>query len=216
MLVGRAGRGHEELVAARTVARTLARIFRSPSWALALGWRRRGSCGQLALPPTHAVAPALLPAALLTLGAGAVALAGPPTPPPAGRLPTAHAAIATLRPPGPEPAFATLEQATPAAVGTGAAEPASLTRPRKVGKLLGAHGRKCSRVVKSRGEVVSFPPRRLYPSPVGVGEGARVNPPVYPAVFRRAPIRGREPVCARPSANRLPWLCQNGSLFGCH
>jgi hypothetical protein len=216
MLVWRAGRGHEELVAARTVARTLARICRSRCWALALDWQRRGSCGQLAVPPLRAVPPALLPAAFLTLGAGAVALAGPPTPPPAGRLPTAHAAIATLRVRGPEPAFATLEQAPAAAVGAVPAERASLTRPRKVGKLLGAHGRKCSRVVKSRGEVVSFPPRRLYPSPVGVGEEGRVNPSVYPAACRHASIPGREPVCARPSADRLPWLCESGSLFGCH
>ena|ERR1700730_2782333 len=216
MLVGGARRGHEQLVAARTVARALAGICRGRGWALALGWRRVGRGRQLALPLTHAVTLTLRAAPFLAVLAGAVALAGPPTPPAAGRLLTGHAAIATLRARGPEPAFAALEQAAPAAVGTVSAERASLTRPRKVEKLLRAHGRQRSRVVKSRGEVTSFPPRRLCPSPGGVGEEARVNSPVYPAAFRQAPTQGQEPACARPSADWLPWFCESGSLSGYH
>ena len=160
MLVGGAGRGHEQLVTARTVARALAGIFRSRGWALALGRRRLGRGRQLALPLTRAVTLTLRAATFLAVAAGAVALAGPPPPPAAGRLLTGHAAIA----------FAALEQAAPAAVGTVSAEGSSLTCSRKVEKLLGAHGRQHSRVVKSRGEVASFPPRRLCPSPGGVGE----------------------------------------------
>ena len=216
MLVGGAGRGHEQLVAAGTVARALARIFRSRGWALALGRRRVGRGGQLSLALTRAVTLTLLPATCLAVPAGAVALASPPTPPAAGRLLTGHAAIATLRVRGLEPAFTALEQAPPATVGTVSAERAFLTSPRKLGKLLRAHGRDCSRVVKSRGEVVSFPPRRLCPSPVGVGEEARLNPPLYPAAFQQAPTQGREPVCARLCADWLRWLCESGSLFGCH
>ena len=81
---------------------------------------------------------------------------------------------------------------------------------------LPARPRNCRRVVKSRREVVSFPPRRLCLSPVRVGEEARVMPPVYQAACRQAPTRGREPVCARPSADWLPWPCESGSLFGYH
>jgi hypothetical protein len=216
MLVGRAGGGHEELVAAGTVARALAGIFRRRGWALALERRRLGWCGQLALALTHAVTLTLLAATFLAVRAGAVALARPSTPPAAGCLLTTHAAIATLRARGSEPAFTALKQAPPATVGTVPAESVCLTRPRKVAKLLGAHGRQHSRVVKSRGEVVTFPPRRLCPSPVRVREEARVTPPVYPVTCLQALTQGREPVCARPSANWLPWLCESGSLFGYH
>jgi hypothetical protein len=216
MLVGGAGRGHEELVAAGTVAGPLVGIFPSSGWALALGRRRIGRRGQLALALTRAVTLTLLAAPFLAVLAGAVASAGPPTLPPAGRLLTAHAAIATLRARGPKPAFTVLEQAPPAAVGTAAAERAFLTWPRKAGKLRRAHGRKRSRVVKSRGEVVSFPPRRLCSSPVRVREEARVTPPLYTDVIRPAPIKDREPVCAQPRADWLPWLCDSGSLFGYH
>jgi hypothetical protein len=204
------------LVAAGTVAGTLARIFGSSGWALALGPRQLGPGGQLALLLTGTVTLTLRAATFLAMLAGAVALAGAPTPPPAGRLLTVRAAVAGLRPRGPKPAFAALEQAPPATVGTAAAERAFLTWPRKAAKLLRAHGRECSRVVKSRGEGISFPPRRLCSSPVGVGENARVTPPLYPALSRPAPIKGQEPLCARPRADWLPWLCESGSLFGCH
>jgi hypothetical protein len=213
MLVGGARRGHEQLVAAGTVARALAEISPSSGWALALGRRRIGRAGQLSLPLTRAVPLTLLPATFLAVPAGAVALAGPPTPPATGCLLTAHTAIATLRLRRPEPPFTALEQAPPAAVGTVSAARAFLTWTRKVGKLLRAHGRECSRVVKPRGEVVIFPPRRLCPSPVGVGEEARVTPPLYPAVSQPAPSKGREPVCARPRADWLRWLCESGSLL---
>jgi hypothetical protein len=216
MLVGGAQRGHEKLVAAGAVARALAGIFPSRRWALALGRRRIGRSGQLALPLTRAVPLTLLPATFLTVPAGAIALAGPPTPPAAGRLLTALAAIATLRTRRAEPAFTVLEQAPPTAVGTVSAERAFLTWPRKVEKPRRAHGRDCSRVVKSRGEVVSFPPRRLCPSPVRVREEARVTPPLYTTVFRPAPIKDREPVCAQPRADWLPWCCESGSRIGCH
>ena len=216
MLVRGARRGHEELVAAGTIAGTLAGIFLSSGWALALGRWRLGRGAQLALPLTHAVPLALLPATFLAVPAGAIALAGPPTPPAAGRLLTPRTAIATLRTRRPEPAFTVLEQAPPATVGTVSAERAFLTWPRKRGKLLRAHGRECSRVVKSRGEVVSFPPRRLCSSPVRVREEARVNPPLYTAVCRSAPSKDREPGCVRLRADWLPWCCESGSLFGCH
>jgi hypothetical protein len=216
MLVGGTRRGHEELVAAGPIARPLAGIFRSTGWALALGRRQISRSGQLALALTHTVPLALLPATFLAVPAGAIALASPPTPPAAGRFLTGHAAIATLRARWPEPAFTVLEQAPPAPVGTVSAQRTFLTWPRKVEKLLRAHGRECSRVVKSRGEVVSFPPRRLCLSPVGVREEARVTPPVYPVADRPAPRLGREPACARPSANWLPWSCESGSLFGYH
>jgi hypothetical protein len=216
MLVGRARRGHEELVTARTVARALAGIFRNRGWALALGRRRVGRCRQLTLALTRTVTLTLLAATFLAVPAGAVALACPPTPPLARGLLATPAAITGLRPRGLEPAFAALQQAAPATVGTVSAERPSLTRPRKVGKLLGAHGREHSRVVKSRGEVVSFPPRRWCPSPGGGGEEARVNPPVYPAAPRHAPAQGQEPACARLSADWLQWLCESGSLFGYH
>lgn len=151
------------MVAARTVARALVGIFRSRGWALALGRRRGGGGGQLALPLTRAITLTLLPATFLAVPAGAVALAGPPTPPPAGCLLTGPTARATLRARRPEPALAALEQAPPATVRTVSAERAFLTWPRKVGKLLRAHGRQHSRVVKSRGEVVNFPPEAFVP-----------------------------------------------------
>src|SRR5947207_5897658 len=69
-----------------------------------------------------------------------------------------------------EPAVEALEQSVPAAVRPTRAQAASLTGPGEWTKLLGAHGRACSRVVKSRGEAINFPPRRLLSSP-GLGSG---------------------------------------------
>jgi hypothetical protein len=159
MLQGRA-RGHnEELVAARAVAGTAPGIVRIVGWALALGQRlcSSGSLLLLALP----VALALVAAALLALGAGTVTLGGPPASPAASFALTVRRTVACLGPGGDEPAFAVLEQTAARArrVWPGAAE--SLTwRRSKVGRGW-AHGRDCSRVVKSWGEGCDFPPRRL-------------------------------------------------------
>src|ERR1700683_4446747 len=65
MLIGRAGCGHEELIAARTVAGMSARFFRKRSCALALARRWVGRGRQLTLLLTLPVTPALLPATFL-------------------------------------------------------------------------------------------------------------------------------------------------------
>jgi hypothetical protein len=211
MLVGRAGGGHEQLVAAGPVARALARIariFPGRGCALALARRFFARRRQLTLPLSLTIALTLLAATFLAVLAGAVALAGPPTPPAPGCLLTDYAAIVAARLRGPEPAFTALEQAAPAAVGTVPAQTLCLTRPRKAGKLLRAHGRQHSRAVKSRGEVVSFPPRRLCPSPVGGGEEARVTLPFYPTACTGPTLRASLRSAARrlaPAALRK-WL----------
>lgn len=55
----------------------VAKIFARRCLALALGWRRIDSDGQLALPLTLSISLTLLPATFLALFASAIALAGP-------------------------------------------------------------------------------------------------------------------------------------------
>jgi len=108
-----------------------------------------------------AMALALVPSALLTVVAGAVTLSGPPASPATGSLLAVGGTVPGLGPAGDEPAFAALEKAATAAMRTLAGAQESLTRRTGLGIVQGAHGRQCSLVVKSRGEVAIFPPRRL-------------------------------------------------------
>src|SRR5262245_5218083 len=140
MLLHRAGRGEEELIAAGAVAGATCRIFGNLLCALALGrWRsahhrprRRWS-----LPITAR----LRLAALLAVGAGAITAGGAPTPPAAGRLLTGGAAITGLRPGRPKPTLTALEQTAATAEGlSGRWVQEGLTRAAGVGKVKGAHG----------------------------------------------------------------------------
>jgi len=140
MLLHRAWRGDEELIAAGAVARATRRIFGNLTCALALGgWpvadhRPR----RLPLPIT----PTLPLPALFAVGAGAITAGGPPAAPAPGRLLTGGTAIAGLRPGWPKPTLTALEQ-TAAATERLAARWAQevLTRTAVVGKVKGAHGR---------------------------------------------------------------------------
>ena len=84
---------------------------------------------------------ALQPAALLTLGTGAITAGGLAAPPAAGLGPASVGAVECLGSGRPEPAFAALEQtaATAERLGSGCRE--RLTAGREPGRLKGAQGR---------------------------------------------------------------------------
>ncbi len=218
MLQGRAQGHNEELVAAGAVAGTAPGIVRIVGWALALGGRPCGSASLLPLLLALSVALALVATALLALVAGTVTLGGPPASP-AARLPlTVRRTVTCLGPAGDEPAFAALEQTQARArrVWPGAAE--SLTwRRGKVGRGW-AHGRDCSRVVKSWGEACDFPPRRL-----GLLRSGSGSTGFYPTVYLlpsllaitkassiRTGVQGQRR--DRPMPVWPPWPRESGSL----
>jgi hypothetical protein len=177
MLQGRTQGHNEELVAAGAVAGTVPGIVRIVGWALALGgWPGSGAILPLLL--ALSVVLALVAAALLALDAGTVTLGSPPAPPAACLPLTGRRTVACLGPGRDEPAFTALEQtaARTRRVWPGAAE--SLTGRRgKVGRGW-AHGRDCSRVVKSWGEACDFPPRRL-----GLLRSGSGSTDFYPTVY---------------------------------
>ena len=96
--------------------------------ALALARRLSGSGIQLALLDSFPVPSALLASAFLALLGAAVLARRLPAPPAACLLSAGSAAKACLGTPRPEPAFAALQQATAAAIGTLVAELLFLTR----------------------------------------------------------------------------------------
>ena len=197
-MLGRGTTGrHEEFVAARSVTSTGMGIWLDWSCALALARHRLGSCRQLPFAPTHPVPPALFAPALEAAHAGAVTLAGPPAPPPPRRLLAVDAAITRLGVSGTEPAFAVLEQATPAAVASLAADAVFLTWTALQWKLSGAQGSHDSRVVKSRGEARNFSSRRLCPSPDWL-RTKQLFPSVYLVASLRAAARNLALMALRP------------------
>ena len=156
------------MVATGAVAGASRRIWCQGGWALALGRGRRGGPDTA---PALAIALALGLSALLAVVGAAVTPGGPPAPPVTRRLTAGVGAVTGLGPGGPEPAFAALEQAAAAAVGTAADRPASLTGTVAAGILRWAHGRVCSRAVKSRGGGGNSLPRRLE-ALSGLGRGS--------------------------------------------
>jgi hypothetical protein len=112
------------------------------------GWRLRLGASR-ALLPAAPIAPGLVPAVLLALGGGSVALTGMPSPPASGSALTGRATVPRLGPLGQEPAFTALEQAL-AAAGVPPAKTGWLTARQCEGKLRMAHGRTCSRAVRRR------------------------------------------------------------------
>lgn len=141
MLLDRAWREDEELIAAGAVARATRRIFRNWGCALALGrWRAADCQGRLRLPLP--ITPTLPLPTLFAVGAGAITAGSAPTAPVPGRLLTGRTAIARLRPRRPKPTLTALQQTAAAAerLRAGVTQEA-LTRTVVVGKVKGAHGR---------------------------------------------------------------------------
>jgi hypothetical protein len=176
MLIGRAGRGQEQDVAARSAARQAARFWENLGWALAYVL---GACGDNryrigngldfdrrqgrfdgrrferwlsesdSLPSTLAMASGLFSATFLALDGSSVGLTGMPGPPALGGFLTSRAAITSLRPRWQEPAFAVFKEA-PATARVPTAKVVPLTRHQRAGTLNTAHGRACSRAVRRR------------------------------------------------------------------
>jgi hypothetical protein len=147
VLLGGTRRGEEQDIAARPVTGPARGFFRDFSWALALagpggrvgrGWRPRSGPRRLGLDVGRgglglgagrspvlagAIAPGLVPATLLAVGTGPVALGGMPAAPVSGGVSAGKTAVAGLGPLGQEPSFTALEQAAAApgvpAPGTG-------------------------------------------------------------------------------------------------
>jgi hypothetical protein len=140
MLLGRARRQDEELIAAGAVARAIRRIFGNGCWALALGWRATAHGGQLLSALT--IATALRLPTPFAVRAGAITPARSPAPPAPRRLLTGGAAIARLRTEGTEPTLTALQETTAAAerLFAGMARK-SLTATAVAGTVKRAHGR---------------------------------------------------------------------------
>src|SRR5262249_61916859 len=120
----------------------------------------------------------------------------------------------------PKPALAALEQATAAAVGMERRSARSLTGRSVVEILQRAHGRHCSRAVKSRGEDGNFPPRRLHDrTRLGQRGGtcrSAYAPPPDTTTETRAPETPRAKTAISRSQFWLWWLCERGSASGGH
>jgi hypothetical protein len=110
-----------------------------------IGLREGGSLAGAA-----AMASGLVAAVLSTVAGGAIASGGEPAAPAACGGLTGGATVAGLGPARQEPSLASLEQAT-AAAGMPATGSGRLTRDQGVVRLVTAHGRRCSRVVRRRG-----------------------------------------------------------------
>ena len=141
MLLRRARRQDEELVAAGAVTGTARKIFGNFPCALALGrWRAADLRGRRLL--TLPITPTLRPPTLLAVGTGSITPGRPPAPPVSGGLLTGGTAIARLRTSRTEPALTPFQQTAAAAkrLPAGVAEE-PLTRTAVAGKVKGAHGR---------------------------------------------------------------------------
>lgn len=199
MLRRRARRGMKTLIAARPVAGATRARVRNFRWALALARLGHRMDLDSCLPQALAITLALRPPARLAVGRGAIALAGTPTPPTSGGQLARGATVTGLGAPRPEPPLTAFEQATAAAVRMAGGPAQSLTGQAMVAILQRAHGRHCSRAVKSRGKALTFP------RGVCIGAAGWAGGAVRTQLTRCCPVppRGRTPKHREPKPRSM-------------